>query len=392
MKSLRRIGFVLVLCVLVVAGVSRQAMGQSHSAVTFLRITSSPRANAMGGCVVNMVDAHSARYNPGALGLFHMDKSFSVAYPSNTKWLPDIADDLRFKTWGLSAGVSRLLFKPEATGLNFGIGVAYSKTTMDRGMVYLINHTGTDTLGTFHSWDEAEMYSVGLGWDIVKDFLRVGVGYTHKRIKSRLIPEVTAEAKADDWGFLIQASPMTFLPHKVYLRGSDKYYAHFGLMTSFAYAESNIGSDISYIDAAFADPLPKCSRSGLLLQMALDINESQLVSWTIAHEIESDLVADDYRTFRTGYEYGLFGTLFFRTGWATAREGSYNVDTWGMGVSLSGIISWLTTLEKLDSKSPFWRRVRDNLDISYDYSKYSAYADEDTPIAGTKFFRLSLSF
>ena len=392
MKSLRRIGFVLVLCVLVVAGVSQQGMCQSESAVLFLKITSSPRANAMGGCVVNMVDAHSARYNPGALGLFHMDKSFSMTYPSKTKWLPEVDDNLRFKTWGLSAGVSRLLIKPEATGLNFGIGVAYSKTTMDYGMAYIIDHTGTDTLGTFHSWDDAEMYSAGLGWDIVKHFLRVGVGYTHKRIESRLTPDVTAEAKADDWGFLIQSSPMTFLPHKVYLRGSDKYYAHFELMTSYAYVESNIGSDISYIDAALADPLPKSSRSGLLLHMAVNINEAQLVSWVLTHEVETDLVSDDFKIFKTGYEYGLFGTVFFRTGWATDREGSYNVDTWGIGVSLSGLISWLTTLEKLDMKSPFWRRVRDNINISYDYSKYSAYQDEDNPVAGTKFLRLSLSF
>ena len=99
----------------------------------FLVITNSPRAAGMGGCIVNMVGDQSALYNPGALGIYHLDKNIAISAPFKTEWLPKLSDgELKLKTYNLSAGVSLNQIMPDPLReFNLGVGVAWSRIEMD---------------------------------------------------------------------------------------------------------------------------------------------------------------------------------------------------------------------------------------------------------------------
>ncbi|MEA2030385.1 MAG: hypothetical protein U9N55_02155, partial [candidate division Zixibacteria bacterium] len=100
------------LCLLFLVSLTGNVHAQSKigsSTLTYLKIVNSPRANGMGGCTVNLVDEHSPLYNPGAMGLFHLDKVVAISTPlTKTKW---IMDDIHLSTYGLSLGGSLDLLK-----------------------------------------------------------------------------------------------------------------------------------------------------------------------------------------------------------------------------------------------------------------------------------------
>jgi len=358
----------------------------SNAAVLFLLVTNSPRANAMGGCIVNLVDEQAALHNPGALGLFHLNKTIGVSFPNNTKWLPELADDLRLKTWGISVGVSERQVRPShKRRLNWSIALAYSRTKMDYGRFAITEPNSPEVLGYFDSWDKADYYSIGIG---IEYFLRLGVGYTHKKIESHLADfgsgsesgAGSASGTAHDFGIIAELPFSELVPHKIYLRESDKYFFHYDLTPSFAYVQANIGDDIAYIDASQADPLPQISRTGVSLYTAINLSNSVLSSWRFVLETERYLYSRPDKMTNTGYEIGFFGTIYYRAG--TYRE----VDTYGLGFRLQGVISWLDTFGKLGSENRFLSQLVRNLDLSYDFAKYDGSALSDK-----KFFKLSLS-
>ena len=124
--------FIIVACSLILMSSSipgKTAPTESSitsAGVSFLTIVDSPRGNGMGGCVVNLVDEQSALYNPGALGLFHLDRTLAISVPYKNKWLPDLADDMYIRTQGLSGGLSYDLLQPDNSSvLNLSLGLAY---------------------------------------------------------------------------------------------------------------------------------------------------------------------------------------------------------------------------------------------------------------------------
>ena len=61
-----------------------QAHGQEKvgTAGSFLlNLVNSARANGMGACAIDLVSEESGLYNPGRVGLFHLDKTVGVSFP-----------------------------------------------------------------------------------------------------------------------------------------------------------------------------------------------------------------------------------------------------------------------------------------------------------------------
>jgi len=148
----RIIPFVLAICIIQVSSLAQSFSKTGMTAATFLSIEVGPRAAAMGGAYVAIVDDPTAMYwNPAGLGRIN---SNSVIF-SHTSWLAEtnlnylgaaipLGD---YGTFGLSVtalGVPemkvRTVSQPEGTGEFFdandlSIGLSFSKSIIDRFQV-----------------------------------------------------------------------------------------------------------------------------------------------------------------------------------------------------------------------------------------------------------------
>jgi len=366
--------------------------GVSSAAVLFLRIVGSPQATSMGGCVANNINEQSALYSPGAFGLLHLDKNFSVSFPSKIKWLPELTDDIRLKTFGISGGYSFLVLNGDKQSKQkLSVGVAYSTLKLDYGYIARIDEQG-NYLGTFNAYDNSANYSLGVGFEY---YVKIGIGITYKSIESKLVAlgggtesgYSIAKGSAIDYGIMIEFP----LSNITSLSSQDKTNngINFDLVPSISYVKANIGDDIYYIDVAQADPLPKLSRTGFSIIGKVNRDSLSLFSIRFAYEIERSLYGHSKdKVFRTGYELGILGFLDCRLGHVDDDPGDIHINTYGFGISLNGITSWLNT-SKSGNKNKTIKYLFDNLDVTFSYAKY---ADDDIEaLSNTKFINISLS-
>jgi len=368
----------------------------SDAGVLFLRISHSARANGMGECVVNMVNEESVLYNPGSLGLLHLRKVFAVTAPIKTKWLPELTDDLRLKTFNLSGGLStqRIGSKPHKK-LNFALALAYSTVRLDYGSIVLTGETSSDSIGVVHPYDKADCYTVA---GAVEYYVRIGIGYTYKRIHSELgvvgagqeVGHGDGKGTAHDYGVVVEFPIGELVSSSLQTGDTSKHNLGLALTPSVAFTKANIGSGIKYKDAAQADRLPKVSRLGLSVYSAIKIGKATLGSLLLAVEKEKDLFGDKAEMQKRGLELGIFGMVYLRVGKYDDDAGEVHTNTSGFGVSLGGAIAWLENLEILRLKDDFVGRAVGNLDLTFDYAKYGD--DPDHPLSNTKFLGLSFSF
>ncbi len=77
----------------------------------FLPFSTSPRANGLGSCTVNLADAESSQFNPGASGVFFLNHYFGVTFPVKTKLFLDFGtkEKANEKSFHLGIGASFLL-------------------------------------------------------------------------------------------------------------------------------------------------------------------------------------------------------------------------------------------------------------------------------------------
>lgn len=363
--------------------------------VPFLGISNSARANGMGECVANMVNEESVIYNPGSLGLMHLGKVFAVTAPFKTKWLPELADDLRLKTFNLSGGVSlqRIGSKVDKR-LNFALAAAYSTVRLDYGEIGIVDETNADVTGYVYPYDVAKCYSVAVA---VEYYVRIGIGYTYKRIYSELgvvgagrAVISDGRATAHDYGVVVEFPIGELIGRRLQTEETSKRTLGFALTPSVAYTKANIGNPIEYRDAAQADRLPKASRLGSSVYSAIKIGKATLGSLLLATEKEKDLFGDNAEIHKRGLELGILGTVFLRAGKCDDDAGGVHTNTSGFGVSLRGAIAWLESLEVLRLKNDFVGRAISNLDLTFDYAKYGD--DPEQPLSNTKFLGLRLSF
>jgi len=357
--------------------------------VQFLRIANSPEANGMGTCVVNQVNEESAYYNPGSLGLFHLDKVIAVTFPSNTKWVPDLADGARFKTWHASGGVSDRLITGRSEGrFNASRGLAYSYVRFDYGEFIWSDPWG-ETLSTYEAYDVAKCYTVGLGLEY---YLRLGIGYTLKKIETKLAEqsagteEVLAFARADahDYGLIVELPVESWFTNGIVLHDSPGRRMCLRLTPSFAYVRSNIGDDIEYIDAAQSDPLPTVRRIGFSVAGALNWNEKECLAIRGVLESETLLLGDRPKATKKGVELGALGTAYFRLG--GTDDVMINGTTWGFGFRLRGVFQWLRLVEKPQYARGLPGYLARHLDLSFDFARWAGAGGK------TQFMRFGLSF
>ena len=362
----------------------------SETAHLYLNIVNSPRATGMGGTTVNLVDEQSAFYNPGAFGLFCFDKIVSISLPSNTTWLPELADDIRLKTWSIGGSYTpNRNSKVDKNKLQYSVGVTYARKTIDYGTIYYTSEDTPYILGSFESYDKARFLTLSIGIDY---YIRVGIGYTNKKLNSFIsragagteIKPVNATGTAHDIGILVEF-PLNRLLN---MSPPSENSMFLELTPSLAFVQANMGDPITYFDAAQSDPLPKIRRIGFGLKANLVQNSTSIVNFLIIHEKEKDLVNNFNEFRRIGLEVGFLESVYIRRG--VRRDEYYDADisSFGFGVSLRGLLSAFSSKSNIDSPNGTMDYITQNIDLKFDWSKWSS---ENNALDNTKFLKFNLS-
>jgi hypothetical protein len=396
MKSGMGIMVCLALSLMCLLGVSafgaNDEVNDIEPGVLFLQIVNSARANGMGGCAVNLVNEQSALYNPGALGLFHLNKVFSASFPSKTAWLPPLDLDVSVKTFGYSCGVSsKLLLAPDAD-YNIAVGFAYSQLKIDLGTFTYTDEMG-NYLGTYNPMEKSDLFTIAFAADYR---IRIGLGVTFKKIKSDLSGPgigmergiIIGKSDARDYGLLLEIPVFSFLNQASFFDQSGDHPINLDLTPSFAYVVTNIGDDITYSEAAQGDPLPETRKRGISLTGAVNAGPATVGSARLTWEEERSGVGDPDHLYKRGWELGIMGSLYLRFG----RYKDYNegvvYSTRGFGIDTKGLVSWIMVFQPSVENSTL-KYLTEHASLTFDYARFS---EHNSPLDDTKFVKLNLSF
>lgn len=254
------------------------SFAQGEAAVPFLQIINpSPSLSAMGatGTALPTEDPFGFLWNPAQLGYTSQTNNLSfIFYPSKIDWFPAFNVNLELNALAFNAGYN---FK-DLIGFPLSFGFGYSNLNFDYG-----NLGGTDSYNA---------YSFGLGVDY---FVQLSVGYTIKDVKSILaysteLGEISANTTVNDFGILLNVPVIKLIDENLLLPIDGSLNGKPTFDFSLGYSKSNIGDEISYIDAAQADPLPRIDRTGYGISAGLDLisNNFAINAFNISFTVEAD--------------------------------------------------------------------------------------------------------
>ncbi len=227
------------------------------------------------------------------------------------KWLPNLAPDMYY-------GYFSLVTHMEGTGT-----IGANVTILSYGRVDRTEEGSPDVVGSFSPMD----FSFGLSYG-TRLTSNLAAGLTAKVIYSHLSDQGagremgsgTATAFGLDAGLLYR-TPLSRL--------------------TLGAALTNLGPDITYIDADQSDPLPR----NLALGLAYRLVDSPYNRLTLTGEINKDLVdwGGDASTefkqiiYNLGIEYWYAGLVALRAGYIYDEDGDIKTPTVGGGLSLKGV-------------------------------------------------------
>ena len=251
-----------------------KTFAQGEAAVPFLLLNPSPSLSAMGqtGTALPTEDPFGFLWNPAQLGFTSQTNNLSfIFYPSKVDWVPAFHSGIESNATALNVGYN---FK-DLIGVPLSFGVAYSNPELVYGTFYRTDENG-NIIGEFEAKDYYNAYSFGIGIDY---FAQLSVGYTIKNVTSILSDQPTgeeqgigrAETTVNDFGILLNVPVLKLIDEKMQARLDKNLLAQPSLNFSLGYSKSNIGDEISYIDPAQADPLPRMDKLGYGINAGFDL-------------------------------------------------------------------------------------------------------------------------
>jgi len=391
--------------------VAKTVYAVSEATCLFLLISPSPQANAMGHTYGTLAvnEPMAAVFNPASLGLFAQNFYIGASfYPTKTQWLPQFGPDMGYNCFATNVGVN--LQRIVAIPISFGMG--YNHICLDLGEQRYRDEEG-NILGTFKSYEYANSITVAAAIDF---YLRVSVGFSYKNIESKLGPPNVKDGKASvnacDFGFILEM-PIIEISRKLFGKSSEiepKFQPF--LKPGLFQSRKNVGGEVSYVERAQADPLPRSAyvgayfKSGLLYKK--DDFSVNIISFNWAQEAQDILVRRDrtkweYRSGlgdinivrniilghgsseiekMKGWQLGACDVFFIRGGHLEDMEGRRCYKTEGFGINLSKPIQILYALNML--KADHWlTKLLLCLDIEYHSSSMTLPFEH--PLYGTKF-------
>lgn len=350
------------------------------AALPFLNLVNSARANGMGACTIDLVNEESALYNPGGVGLFHLDKTIAVAWPQSTKWLPELTSDLRLKSYTLSAGMSsQRLHWGKNPLLNVSLAFAFSRLDLDYG--------SPSTEFVSSARDRADCYTIAVGADYL---IRVGIGYTYKRITEDVTESWYPEgpsysssfvANGEDVGITVEL-PLWRVWRSKHPKSLLEPPPAVQITPRYTYVVAN--------GAQGGEMLPQKYHKGLSLHAKYVRNGLSAVDLTLVGEIEKPHVSEG-KLLKGGVELGLLEVCYLRIGRFKddpLESGGTDINTLGIGFSLNGLIKYTRIIEHLHPSTRL-RWLLANLDVRFDYAHYGG--EENQYFHDTRFCGLAVS-
>jgi len=351
----------------------------------------SPRADAMGGCAMTLVDLNAALVNPASLGILHLDKYFVCELPNKTNYF----ESTNFLSYAISGGYAfNLAPKDSLYDRKLSLSAAYHHNKLETDWIEFTSTGGSDTF-VARFIDKLKAYSVAVGYE---SGVKLGFGFSYKEYCTNLKHDDGPVDEIGKWN-TANYSAACQLPHTVSLsKKSDSSLSKkvtLDIMPSLAAMFSyGTGSTIGF------EKSPNTKRFGLSLHSGIKINDRTIISITPAFEF----LKYDYKEYysypdaqfisrhgsedwiyKYGAEIGALDAFYFRIGkWQKEIDGSGTI---GFGISFGDLTRLLFDRYKVNPDNDILRYLVNNMDITYDYADGYGWWNYKT-----NYFRLGISF
>ncbi|MBU0743218.1 PorV/PorQ family protein [bacterium] len=268
------------------------------------------RYNALGeaGTALSQ-DATAMWWNPGGLA-FATDVHSGRIHAMQSKLVPDLADDIAIY-WG------------GYVGRKWGGSLGFNLTYLSMGEQLATSDDGTPGENfTSNMWAAGVVYGTRLSPNL-------GFGIGFKFFRDNLAPDNVLQDKQGGSGstFAVDAGVLWKVP---------------SLKSNFAVAISNLGPNITHVDADQSDPLPRKITFGAARSLMHSEATSLLfVADMLVPLLSWDDAADDYglgldfgeKEWGVGLEWSYVQSLFIRLGY---KKGTGQIEdmTWGLGMHM----------------------------------------------------------
>lgn len=291
----------LVAVMLIVSVMTGEALAVSQAGAISLTFPIGARYNALGEAgTAHSTDITAMWWNVGGFA-FAADqgKRHGIEF-MNSKLVPDLADDVSLNYLGYGHYIN-----------GWGMLGAYI-TYLNNGEQTSTGEGGEDK-GTFNSYE----FAIGLAYG-VKLSPGFGIGVGVKYFRNELAPDEVTQDRGEGTG------STWALDAGVHWKITQRLF--------FGTQLSNLGPDITFIDADQSDPMPLSLRVGL----SYDIYQSEYMGFLVLGDYLISLVSEDEtKIYGVGLEWNYAKSLFVRFGWKDDKEGEIQDNTWGMGVDLT---------------------------------------------------------
>ena len=319
----RKTMFTLMLAALTLLVFATTALAVSGAGAIALEFPIGGRYNAMGeaGTALSQ-DVTAMWWNPGGFAFATGgNKPKKRLHVMQSKLVPDLADDIALY-WGGYA--------TQSFGGTFGMNLTFlTMGTQD----------ATDDSGASRGTFDSNSWAFGLTY-ATRVTQNSGIGMTVKYFRDNLAPDEYTQDQAGGSG-------STFAVDAGFLWRVPKLRSNLGV------AVSNLGPNITHIDADQSDPLPRKMTVGV----AVSLYESDVMSWVWIADVlipllDWNTVEDDYgigfdvgeNEYGSGTEWGYDNSLFIRFGY---KQGTGDIAdaTYGFGMDMNNWVGKPITFE-----------------------------------------------
>lgn len=291
----------LVAAILLVTVMSGEAHAVSQAGAISLTFPIGARYNALGEAgTAYSTDITAMWWNIGGFAFAADNGKRHGFHFMDSKLVPDLADDVRLDYLGYGQYIN-------GWGM-VGINITY----LNNGEQVNTGEGGEEK-GTFNSYE----FAIGLAYG-VKLSPTLGVGIGVKYFRNELAPDAVTQDRGEGTGstWAVDLGAHWRVAKSLYLGAQI----------------SNMGPDITFIDADQSDPLPLSLRMGA----AYDLYQSEYMGFLILADYLVSLVKDDEtKILGLGLEWNYAQSLYVRLGYKDDPEGEIEDYTWGLGVDLT---------------------------------------------------------
>lgn len=318
---------------------------------SFLNLPYSAENAALGECGTTIISEQAPMYNPGALGLYYLDRqaSLSLILPH------DMLNNFTLKNGSVGIRIpSSLLF---GDSRNHVLALGYNRVSLSTDWIpVIIYEPGTvpDSVPAFRGDERAQFVTIGFGYS---GAMQIGIGASYIEIDERY-SDLKASAKTISLG-LIAKRPML-------LGGDDSRQSFYQITPTFGLAYLYATGSMTVLGTDY--DLPKRFNWGFSVEIARRVKNRTPLALELMIERQSKPGGYHNDFFHLGSELGLFETFYLRIG-RTEDDGHYHT-TYGGAFSLSGLANLITHNGRGDSSNRN-RSILGRLDFVYSYGNHN---------------------